>query len=73
VRKNSTYQNFVNTWSPATNRELAISLTCLLELSASDTIDALVYHDEGASLSTSTTPEDQPRISITEVLPAHVP
>jgi hypothetical protein len=72
VRKNSTYQNFVNTWSPASNRELAISLTCLLELAANDTIDALVYHDEGASLSTSTTLEDRPRISIADVLPARL-
>jgi hypothetical protein len=72
-RKNGIGQNYVDLWASGNNRECAVNLTALVELAVGDDLTMHVYHNEGGSLSTSTTTEDQPRFSIVEIMPTHVP
>jgi hypothetical protein len=73
IRVNGTGQNYIDMWASGNDREMAVSLTALLELSAGDAVTLHVYHNEGASQSTSSTLEDQPRFSVAEIMPTHVP
>jgi hypothetical protein len=69
IAQNGSYRNYVDTWASGNDRELAVNLTVLLRCASGDTIDMRVYHNEGGSLNTSTTDEDEPRLSVMEVMP----